>query len=145
MVAQLKETLKKERGEIQNLKRKYEDMIGEAKVSKVECQILQVDKDAIVISRERIENNSQATSAELGKLQLEYQSMKAKKDKFLLLVGELNEENNRLEGKVIELEMYKSTAEEKEKLYQTQIAALEDQKNSLAASLKSAMEHKVDI
>ena len=39
-VAQLKETLKKERGEIQNLKRKYEDMISEVKVSKEECQIL---------------------------------------------------------------------------------------------------------
>ena len=45
-VAQLKETLKKERGESQNLKRKYEDMIGEVKVSKAEYQILQADKDA---------------------------------------------------------------------------------------------------
>ena len=43
------------------------------------------------------------------------------------------------------MEFASNTAEEKEKLYQTQIAALEDQKNSLAASLKSAMEHKVDI
>ena len=39
-VAQVKETLKKERGESQNLKRKYEDMIGEVKVSKVEFQTL---------------------------------------------------------------------------------------------------------
>ena len=39
-VAQLKETLKKERGESQNLKRKYEDMIGEVKFSKAECQTL---------------------------------------------------------------------------------------------------------
>ena len=39
-VAQVKETLKKERGESQNLKRKYEDMIGEVKVSKEECQTL---------------------------------------------------------------------------------------------------------
>ena len=71
--------------------------------------------------------------------------MKAEKDKFQLLVGELNEEKRRLEGKVIELEMQKSTAEEKEKLYQTQIAALKDQNNSLATSLKSDMERKVDI
>ena len=33
-VAQLKETLKKERGESWNLQRKYEDMISEVKVSK---------------------------------------------------------------------------------------------------------------
>ena len=39
-VAQLKETFKKERGESQNMKRKYEDMIGEVKVSKAECQTL---------------------------------------------------------------------------------------------------------
>ena len=81
------------------MKRKYEDMISEVKVSKAECQILQADKDALVISRESIEKNSQATSAELGKLQLEYQSMKAEKDKFQLLVGELNEEKRRLEEK----------------------------------------------
>ena len=37
-VAQLKETLKKERDESQKLKRKYEDMIGEVKVSRKECQ-----------------------------------------------------------------------------------------------------------
>ena len=40
MVTQLKETLKKERSEIQSLKRKYEDMIGEVKVSKAECHTL---------------------------------------------------------------------------------------------------------
>ena len=38
-----------------------------------------------------------------------------------------------------------TTAEGKAKLYETQIAALEDQKNLLEASLKSAMEQKVDI
>ena len=60
-VAQLKETLKKERGESQNLKRKYEDMIGEVKVSKAECQTLQEDKDTLVVSVENIERNYQAT------------------------------------------------------------------------------------
>ena len=39
-VTQLKETLKKERSESQNLKRKYEDIIGEVEISKVECQTL---------------------------------------------------------------------------------------------------------
>ena len=81
-VAQLKETLNKERGESQNLKRKYEDMIGEVKVSKIECQTLQEDKDVLVVSVENIERNSQATSAELGKLQLKYQSLEAKKNQL---------------------------------------------------------------
>ena len=48
-----------------------------------------------------------------------------------------------MEGKVIELEVQKTITEWKAKLYETQIAALEDQKNSLAASLKSSMEQKV--
>ena len=50
-----------------------------------------------------------------------------------------------MEGKVTELEEQNTTAEGKAKLYETQIVALEDQKNSLAASLKSPMEKKVDI
>ena len=50
-----------------------------------------------------------------------------------------------MESKVIELGIEKATAEEKEKLYQAQIAALEEQKNSLTTSLKSAMEQRVDI
>ena len=104
-VAQLKETLKKERGESQNLKRKYEDMIDEVKVSNVECQTLQVDKDALVVSIENMERNSQATSAELGKLQLKYQSLEAEKNHLQLSVEELNKEKSRLESKVPELEM----------------------------------------
>ena len=67
-VAQLKETLKKERCESQNMKRKYEDMISEVKVSKAEYQTLLEDKDALVVSAESIERNSQDTPAELGKL-----------------------------------------------------------------------------
>ena len=54
----MKETLKKERSESQSLKRKYEDMIDEVKVSKVECQILQAEKDALVISIGNIEKNA---------------------------------------------------------------------------------------
>ena len=57
-VTQLKETLKKERSESQSLKRKYEDMIGEFKVSKAECQNLQAEKYALVISARSIEKNS---------------------------------------------------------------------------------------
>ena len=54
-VTQLKETLKKERSDTQSLKTKYTDMIDEVKVSKVECQTLQVDKDALVLSPGNIE------------------------------------------------------------------------------------------
>ena len=50
-----------------------------------------------------------------------------------------------MERKVTELGIEKATAEDKEKQYQTQIAALEEQNNSLIASLKSAMEQKADI
>ena len=57
----MKETLKKERSESQILKRKYEDMIGEVEVSKVECQTLQADKYALVISAGNIEKENQAT------------------------------------------------------------------------------------
>ena len=49
-VTLLKETLNKGRSESQSLKRKYEDMIDEVKVSKAEFQTLQVEKDALVIS-----------------------------------------------------------------------------------------------
>ena len=44
-----------------------------------------------------------------------------------------------------ELEEQNITAQGRDKLYETQITTLEEQKNSLAASLKSAMEQKVDI
>ena len=67
-VAQLKETLKKERSESQILNRKYEDMISEVEVSKAECQTLQADKDALVLSIGNIEKESHATSADFGKL-----------------------------------------------------------------------------
>ena len=43
------------------------------------------------------------------------------------------------------MEVQKTNAEGKDNLYETQIAALEDQNNLLAASLKSTMEYKFDI
>ena len=46
---------------------------------------------------------------------------------------------------MIEIEEQNTTAEGNAKLYETQIAALEEQKSLFATSLKSAMEHKVDI
>ena len=65
----MKETLKNERNESQNLKRKYEDMIGEIEESKVECQTLQSNKDALVLSARNIERESKATLAECERLQ----------------------------------------------------------------------------
>ena len=50
-----------------------------------------------------------------------------------------------MESKVTELEIEKAAAEKKEKQYQIQIAVLEEQKISLTASLKGAMEQKADI
>ena len=44
-----------------------------------------------------------------------------------------------------ELQEQKITTKGKAKLYETQIASLEEEKSSLPASLKSAMEQKVDI
>ena len=41
---------------------------------------------------------------------------------------------------MIEMEVQRTTAEGKAKLYETQIVALEDQKKSVAVSLKTAME-----
>ena len=94
-------------------------MIGEVKVSRTECQNLQEDKDALAISVDNTEKNSQLTLAELQKLQLEHQSLKFEKDNLQLLFGKLNEENNKLEIKVTKLGIEKATTEEKEKQYQT--------------------------
>ena len=102
-VTQLKETLKKERAESQNLKRKYENMIGEVEVSKAEFQTLQADKDALVVFAENTDKNAQTTLSEFGKLQQQYQSLEAKRDELRLLVEELNKENRELEGKVKEV------------------------------------------
>ena len=99
-VAQLKETLKKERSESQNLKRKYEDMISEIEVSKAECQTLQLDKDALVLSTSNIENESKAILADFGKLQQRHQVLEEKRDNMKLAIEELNQEKGQLEDKV---------------------------------------------
>ena len=54
-IAQMKETLKRERDEGQILKRRYEDMLSTIEESKVEWQTLQSDKDATVLSVNIIE------------------------------------------------------------------------------------------
>ena len=57
-ITQLKETMKRETDESQSLKRKYEDMLSNIEESKVECQTLQSDKDALVLSASNIERES---------------------------------------------------------------------------------------
>ena len=57
-VTRLKETLKRERSESQSLKSKHEDMTSEVELSKAECQTLQEDKDALVLSAGNIEKES---------------------------------------------------------------------------------------
>ena len=46
----MKETLKKERGEGQSLKKKHEEILSEIENSKEACQTLQSDKDALLLS-----------------------------------------------------------------------------------------------
>ena len=43
------------------------------------------------------------------------------------------------------MEVQRTTAEGKVKLYETQVVAFKDQKNSLEVSLKTTMEQKVDV
>ena len=57
-VAQLKETLKKERDECNNLKRKFEDMHNEVRASKIECQTLQANKMGLEVSVEKNERDA---------------------------------------------------------------------------------------
>ena len=54
-IAQMKETLKRERDEGQSIKIKYKYMLSTIEESKEECQILQSDKDPLVLSVNIIE------------------------------------------------------------------------------------------
>ena len=67
-VAQLKETLKKERNEDYKLKRKFEDMQNEVRTSKAELQTLQANKEALEISAGKMEKDAQNILAELQRL-----------------------------------------------------------------------------
>ena len=49
-MSQVKETLRKERGEVKILKIKYDDILTELEILKERCQILQSDKDALILS-----------------------------------------------------------------------------------------------
>ena len=77
--------------------------------------------------------------AGFGKLQQGYQVLEAERDTLRLSIKELNKEKGKIEDKVIGLEVQRTTAKGKAKLYETQIVALEDQNNSLEVSLKTTM------
>ena len=141
----MKETLKKERNESQNLKRRFEDMISEIEVSKAEFQTLQSHKDALVLSTSNIEKESKAILAYFGRLQQSHHILEEERDNLNLSIEEFNKEKRNLEDKVAKLEMQKTNPEGKAKLYETRVVALENQKTSLEVSLKEAMEQKIDI
>ena len=48
-ISQIKETMKKKRGEGQSLKRKHEDILSELEKLRKACQILKSDKDSPVL------------------------------------------------------------------------------------------------
>ena len=98
-----------------------------------------------MLSAGNIEKESQANLVDFGKLQQGYQVLEAKRDNLRLSIEELNKEKGKLENKVTELEVQRTTAKGKSKLYETQIVALEDQKNSLEVSLKKFMEQEADV
>ena len=62
-------------------------MISEVKVSKAECQTLQAEKDALVISAGNTEKNAQTTLSEFGKLQ---QNIRVWKQRAMSLGYQLN-------------------------------------------------------
>ena len=85
------------------MKRKYEDIINEVEVSKVECETLQSEKDALVLSTSNIEKLSKAILPNFGRLQQRYQVLEAERDNLKLSIEELNKEKGKLEDKVTEL------------------------------------------
>ena len=94
-------------------------MISEVEVSKAECQTLQADKYALVLSTSNIEKEAKVTLADFGKLQQRYQVLEAKRDNLKLSIEELNKEKGKLADKVTELELQRTTVEGKFKLYET--------------------------
>ena len=61
-------------------------------------------------------------------IQVSYETLSVEKDQLLSII--------------VELETEKATTKEREKQYQIQVAALEEQNASLTASLKDAIEQK---
>ena len=71
--------------------------------------------------------------------------LKFEKNNLQVSYENMSAENDQLQNKVAESETEKATTEEREKKYQMQVAALEEQNTSLTASLKDAIEQKTDF
>ena len=95
--SQLKDTLTKEIEESNRLKRKFEDIQKEIKSSKVELQVLQIEKRYMDTTQDCLE-----------KVQQEYQESRDEKEQLLSRIGDL--------------ELQKATLEENERQSQEQEA-----------------------
>ena len=71
--------------------------------------------------------------------------LKTEKDDLHISYETLSAKKDRLQSKIAELEIEKATTKEREKQYQMQVPILEEQNASLTASLKDAMEQKIDF
>ena len=67
-------------------------MISEIEESKVECQTLQSDKDALVLLGNNIERESKATLAQCEKLQQRHQVLEVERDSLKSSIEELTKE-----------------------------------------------------
>ena len=105
--AQLKDTLRKERGEGNRLKRRYDDMQREMKTAEVELQALQVERQV-----------RETTQECLARVQKEYQELKTEKEQLMQKVEELEEQQN------IILQASDLHTQEQNKKHQEQIASL---------------------
>ena len=66
-----------------------------------------------------------ATLSDFERLQHGHQILEEERDNLNLSNDNLSKEKGDLENKVVELELQKATAEQKEKQYETQVVALE--------------------
>ena len=66
---------------------------------------------------------------DFGRLQQRHQVFEAERDNLKFSIEELNKEKGKLEDKVEELEVQNTIAEEKTKLYETWVVALENKKH----------------
>ena len=97
------------------------------------------------VSAGKTKKDAQNILVELQRLQLEHQVLKTEKDDIQVSYETLSVEKDQLQSRIAELETEKAATEEREKQYQIQVATLEEQNTSLIASLKDAIEQKIDF
>ena len=87
----------------------------------------------------------EATLSKFERISQRHQILEAERDNSKSSNEALHKEKGSLESKVAELELQKTTVEEKAKQYQTQVAALDAQKASLKVLFKVEIEQRTDI